>query len=164
MKNLSRWLAVGALVVGVLGFSFVPAWGDTKTKKEVVKMDDLPAPVKDAITKEAGENKVTDLVLITKGDEKRYEAEWLAGGKKVEINVSADGKVTEREAVVTIDQVPAPVKEVILREAGQNTILEVEEITDAAGNKTYEAEYKDAGKDVELKIAADGKLLEKETE
>ena len=68
--------------------------------------------------------------------------------------------VTERD--VTIDQVPAAVKATILKEAGDNTITEIEEET-KDGVTVYEAEWLNAdGKEVEIKVAADGTLLKTE--
>ncbi|MBE3133791.1 MAG: hypothetical protein IMZ55_09970 [Acidobacteria bacterium] len=71
------------------------------------------------------------------------------------------GKETEKK--VTIDQVPAAVKDTIVKEAGGNTITEIEEET-KDGVTTYEAEWKADGKEIEIKVAADGKLLKKEVE
>jgi len=71
-------------------------------------------------------------------------------------------KGTERD--VTIDEVPEAVKATILKEAGDNTITEIEEET-KGGVTTYEAEWRTAdGKEVEIKVAADGTLLGKEIE
>ncbi|MBL7140498.1 MAG: hypothetical protein ISS74_06270 [Planctomycetes bacterium] len=68
--------------------------------------------------------------------------------------------VTEKD--VTIDQVPEAVKATILKEAGGNTITEIEEET-KNGVTVYEAEWLNAdGKEVEIKVAADGTLLKTE--
>jgi hypothetical protein len=78
---------------------------------------------------------------------------WADGGCK--------GGKTEKK--VTIDQVPAAVKATILKEAGDNKITEIEEET-KDGVTVYEAEWKVGGKEVEIKVAADGKLLSKKVE
>lgn len=76
----------------------------------------------------------------------------------------ADGcKGEKTEKKVTLDQVPAAVKDTILKEAGGNKITEIEEET-KDGVTTYEAEWKADGKEIEIKVAADGKLLKKEVE
>ncbi len=69
----------------------------------------------------------------------------------------------ERERDVTIDEVPEAVRATILREAGDNEIEEIEEET-KNGVTTYEAEWHEGGKEVEIEVAADGTLLEKEIE
>ena len=72
------------------------------------------------------------------------------------------GKKTEKD--VTIDQVPAAVKATILKEAGGNKIEEIEEISVDGKVVYYEAEWKTGGKEIEIKVAPDGKLLKKEIE
>ena len=70
-------------------------------------------------------------------------------------------KEGEQEREVTIDEVPAAVRDTILAEAGDNKIEEIEEETEN-GVVTYEAEWHEGGKEVEIKVAADGTLLKKE--
>ena len=72
------------------------------------------------------------------------------------------GKKTERE--VTIDQVPAAVKATILEQAGENKIEEIEEVSVEGSVVFYEAEWKAGGKEIEIEVAPDGKLLKKEIE
>ncbi|MBL7133458.1 MAG: PepSY domain-containing protein [Phycisphaerae bacterium] len=72
------------------------------------------------------------------------------------------GKETEKE--VTIDEVPAAVKATILKEAGNNKIEEIEEVSRDGKVVHYEAEWKQDGKEIEIEVAPDGTLLSKETE
>jgi len=74
----------------------------------------------------------------------------------------AEGKKTEKD--VTIDQVPAAVKATILKEAGDNKIDEIEEVSRDGKVIYYEAEWTSGGKEIEIEVAPDGKLLSKETE
>jgi len=69
----------------------------------------------------------------------------------------------EDERNVSIDAVPEAVKATILKEAGDNKITEIEEET-KHGTTIYEAEWRVDGKEVEIKVAADGTLLKKEIE
>ena len=75
---------------------------------------------------------------------------------------AGSGKKTEKE--VTIDQVPAAVKATILKEADGKTIEEIEEVSKDGKVVYYEAEWKADGKEVEIKVSSDGKLLGKEVE
>jgi hypothetical protein len=72
-------------------------------------------------------------------------------------------KEQEQERKVTLKQVPGPVKKTILKQAGDNKIAEIEEVTQGE-SKFYEAVWIKDGKEVEIKVAANGKLLGKETE
>ncbi len=69
----------------------------------------------------------------------------------------------KKEEKVTIDQVPAAVKATILKEAKGAKIKEIEKET-KKGKTIYEAEFVVDGKEIEIKVAADGKLLSREVE
>jgi uncharacterized membrane protein YkoI len=69
----------------------------------------------------------------------------------------------EDEQPVTLDQVPAVVKATILREVADGEIKEIEVETER-GKTFYEAEFVRNGKTIEIKVAPDGTLLEKEEE
>jgi len=70
----------------------------------------------------------------------------------------------ETEKNVTLDQVPAAVKATILKQAGDNKIEEIEEVSVNGKVVCYEAEWKTDGKEIEIKVAPCGKLLKKEIE
>jgi hypothetical protein len=67
------------------------------------------------------------------------------------------------DRVVSLEDIPAPARQTILREAGDNTIEEIEVETEN-GRTVYEAEWEEDGKEVEVEVAPDGKLLGKEVE
>jgi hypothetical protein len=69
----------------------------------------------------------------------------------------------EDEEQVALDQVPAAVKATILREAAGGEIKEIE-VETKDGKTFYEAEFVRDGKTIEIKVAPDGTLLEKEEE
>lgn len=69
----------------------------------------------------------------------------------------------KKEEKVTIGQVPAAVKATILREAKGAKIEEIEKET-KKGKTVYEAEFVVDGKEIEIKVAPDGKLLSREVE
>ncbi|GAI48767.1 unnamed protein product, partial [marine sediment metagenome] len=100
-----------------------------------------------------------------------FEAEIVKDGKEIEIKVSPAGKVLEMtteddddwEGNIAIDQVPEAVRKTILREAGKHKISEIEQETEN-GVTVYEVEWDEDGREIEIKVSADGKLLDKETE
>lgn len=73
----------------------------------------------------------------------------------------ANRNVGEREIEVSIDEVPAAVKETLLRESAGGKIEEIEKELDE-GTWIYVVDIRLAGKRWEYEIAADGKLIEKE--
>lgn len=67
------------------------------------------------------------------------------------------------EEEVSLDEVPAAVKATLLKEAKGATIGEIEKGNEN-GKTVYEAEFKVDGKKVEIKIAEDGTVLEREVD
>jgi len=169
MKRLTCWLVAGVLGLGVVGALASSAWAEEakekgKAEKEKkVTLEQVPAAVKATILKEAGENKVEEIEVETEEGREVYEAEWEVNGREVEVKVASDGTLVERETEVTLEQVPSAVKATILKEAGENKIEEIEEVV-AGSKKSYEAEWKADGKETEVQVAADGKLLGKKVE
>jgi len=69
-----------------------------------------------------------------------------------------EGKKKEQE--IKLGDCPAAVQQTIKDNAGGGEILEVEKATQKDGSVVYEAEVKKTdGKKIEVKVAADGKLL-----
>jgi hypothetical protein len=67
------------------------------------------------------------------------------------------------EEPMTLDQVPAAVRETILAEAGGAEVREIERET-RDGETHYEAEWRAGGQEIEIRIAPDGTLVGRETE
>ena len=64
----------------------------------------------------------------------------------------------KNETVVTIAQVPAPVRATIEKVTAGSTIKQIEKI-EANGKITYEVEYMKDGKELDAYIAEDGKIV-----
>jgi len=77
-------------------------------------------------------------------------------------NTTAE-KAEHQEKEISLDQVPAAVKETILKEAGGNKITEVEVVKEG-DKEIYEAKWRADGDEIEVRVAADGTLLGKEKE
>jgi hypothetical protein len=69
----------------------------------------------------------------------------------------------EQEHEITLDEVPEAARSAILNEAGENPIREVDEIV--IGEETYfEAEWIAEGREVEVRVTADGDVIGREIE
>jgi uncharacterized membrane protein YkoI len=136
---------------------------ENDVEEEEILLANAPQAVQDTILAEAGANVIEGIVEITVGDKTVYKVEWKESDKDVEMLVAADGKIIQKEKEVTIDDVPVPVKETILTEAGANEIKEIEVITQ--GDLTiYGAEWIENGKKIDLKVAPDGTIISKMSE
>jgi uncharacterized membrane protein YkoI len=150
-----------------------------------VAIDGLPAAVKAAIAQAAANAEIKEvkqettyyIVTLKKLETPQigYEAEFIKDGKKVEVELAADGTISKQEVEdkeckddedkdedeqqVSIEQVPAAVKATI--EAQGGTIKNIERETEN-GKTIYGAELIINGQEVEIKVADDGTLLGKE--
>ncbi len=65
--------------------------------EEKVALDQAPPAVKQAILKEAGNNPVKEVKIETEDGQTVYKAEWVADGKGIELKLSVDGKIMDKQ-------------------------------------------------------------------
>jgi len=154
----------------------------TAEQEKAVSIEQLPEAVKAAILAEAKGGTIGEIEMETENGQTAYEAEVTIDGQKVEVKVADDGKLLGKEAddeddddegddddedededeeQVSIDQVPAAVKDTILAQGG--TVKEIERENED-GQAVYEADVIIDGQKIEVKVADDGKLLGKEAD
>jgi len=99
-----------------------------------------------------------------------YEVEFEQNGQEVELTISPDGKIIEKEAEVVMDDLPAAVKAAIAKASKGGQLKEIEQETTYyvvtlkkldRPMVTYEAEIIIDGEESEIEFASDGKLLSK---
>ena len=99
-----RSVAVGFVVVG-LALSPVMAGGayaaDKARTEQTVSMDQLPAPVKATLEKEAKGGTIGQVTQDTAKGKTFYEAAIEKDGKQRFVHVSPEGKVLKRESAKT---------------------------------------------------------------
>lgn len=133
----------------------------------------LPAAVKTAIQALYPEAVIEEVEVEREGL-KLYEVELEQdNGQEVEVTVSSDGTIVEVETEVAMGSIPQVVAEAIAQVSEGAKIKEIEkEVTYAVVRLvnldtpriTYEAELIKDGKKSEIKVAADGTVLELKTE
>lgn len=128
-------------------------------KEETIKLKKAPEAVQAAIKKAAGNDKVKQVDKITDGDKVTYEATIARPGKDIEIEFSADGKIILTDEAVKLEDCPAPVQATIKAQVGNGKINLIEKVL-KDGVTYYEAEITKDGKDLEIFIALDGKVME----
>ncbi|HET9887184.1 MAG TPA: hypothetical protein VFR10_06685 [bacterium] len=69
----------------------------------------------------------------------------------------------DNEREIALSDVPEAARVVILEEAGEHPVLEVDEII-VEGDKLYEAEWNTEGHEVEITVTADGTIVGREIE
>jgi len=74
------------------------------------------------------------------------------------LSIATGCALFEKEMVVTIGEVPPPVRSAIEKITAGNTIKQIEKI-ESGGKVTYEVEYMKDGKEHDAYFAEDGKLV-----
>jgi len=88
-----------------------------------------------------------------------YEAELIVNGHSKDISMDANGKIVEIEEEVSMDSLPANVKQSLTQSAGAGTITKVESLTKEGKLVAYEAVVKTGTKRSEIQVGPDGKKL-----
>ena len=144
--------------------------GETK-----VPIEEIPPAVKATIFAEAKGGTIEEIEMETEDGKTIYEAEVIIDGQEIEIEVAPDGTLLgkeiedneddgdedEDEEEVSLEEVPEAVKATILKEAGGAEIEEVVKETED-GQTIYEAKFVVDGQEIEIEVAPDGTLLERE--
>ena len=152
MKSIKQFVL--ALVVATA----LPALAADK-KEETIKLKAAPAAVQEAIKKQAEGGKVKQIEKITDGDKVSYEAVITKNGKDVEIEFAPDGKIILAEEAIKLEACPAAVQATVKAQVGDGKLTLLEKVT-KDGKVYYEAEITKGGKNLEVFIAEDGKVME----
>lgn len=80
-----------------------------KPNKEPVTMEQLPAPVRQAIQKQAGDAAMGKIEKEVKDDKTTYKADWMVKDMKQELRLAADGAILESKSQID----PADLPEVV---------------------------------------------------
>jgi uncharacterized membrane protein YkoI len=132
------------------------------------KMKDLslkkaPEAVRKTIMEFAKGGKIKEIEKEKENGIIVYEAEIIKDGKEIEIKVDMDGNILEVEKEISIDEAPEKVANTIKDYADGGKIKEIE-MEEKNGITVYEAEIIKDGKEIEIKVDSDGKILKEEVE
>ncbi|UCD30125.1 MAG: PepSY-like domain-containing protein, partial [Planctomycetota bacterium] len=125
-------------------------------EEENISLDQLPAEVREALLKLAGNAQITEVEREQKHGIVLYQAEWGANGHESEATVTADGVLVELEQELDAKDVPAAVKAAAAKNFPPGVKLEYEKKMIVM----YEVEAKVDGKEKEIMITPVGKVLD----
>ena len=161
-----RLASFGALVVGAVA---LVVWAEAK--EETVTLDQVPAAAREALTKAAGDAKITKIEKDEEDGVAVYEATFVVDGKKKEAKVTADGKAVkdddegdeekDKEESIKADEVPAKARETLVKLAGDAKITGFSKETED-GVVAYEAEWTVKDRAHSASVTADGALISAE--
>lgn len=174
-----------ALAVFAVQANVAPAEDKDEVEREVT-LKEVPAKVKATILKAAGKNELKEVEEVVL---KLFEAEWTKGDREIEVFITPDGKVLMKkvekegdeeedeadekeekvekktaeedgeveEKEIGFDDLSAKVKAAVKKLTGKNEV-KLEQLR----VKFYEAMWMHEGKEVEILVTFDGKLVKPE--
>ena len=152
-KSRTYALFLGAVVL-------VAVNGVAQEKK--IKRSDLPAPVEKTVAAESAGATIRGFSEEKENGATYYEVELMVNGHGRDVSIDKTGAIVEVEEEVTVDTLPAAVKEGLTAKAGKGKIAKVESITKHNKLVAYEAEVATGGKKSEVQVGPDGKPLDHE--
>ena len=154
-KNL---IAIGCIAMAAILISAAYAEKD--------KACSIPAAVESA-AKALFPNRAIEKIKAEEVELKAYEVEM----KDASVNIGADGTIISFETVEDMNSLPAPVAAAVKAQGGKINMVEKEviqaelKLVKLENPRTaYEAKITKDGKEIEVVIAADGKVLEQKVE
>ncbi len=153
MRN-SRWIALATLALLVAGSDPAKADGDEK-----VKFADLPEVVRKTIKAKYPEAKIGGASKETEDGETTYEVELTIDGQAIDIVLDSDGDIEGVEREIPAEDLPRAVLVAAKTKFPDAKIGKVEEIT-ADDVVVYELTFRIKGKDTEIVMSPNGKILE----
>lgn len=139
----------------------------------MIPLEELPAPVRETIRKEAAGRPVADIDRETSQGRIVYEVEFKASGLNPQIHIAEDGTIVKAEqrpgsAVGTsirnlflgtqLEDTPTAVQETIRREVRSGVIKDID-VERRSGQRIYEVEISDGGRTHQIHVSEDGRLL-----
>lgn len=151
MKSLFAIAIIGAAIV-------VPA----QAEETDIPFDKLPEGVQKTAQGLAGKGKITKATKES-GDRGGtiYEVAYTVGRTKYEAEISPKGQVVVVDEQIALSQVPKPARGVIEEKTAGGKIIKIEKAKEGR-EVYYEAEFTKNGKEREVKVAPDGKILKTE--
>lgn len=138
----------------------------------MIALEELPAPVRETIKKEAKGRPIADIDRETWQGRTVYEVEFKASGRNPQIHVAEDGTVVKAEPSrsgelgtslralfmgTQLEDTPSVVQETIRREARNGAIKDID-IERRSGQRIYEVEISGGANTFQIHVAEDGRV------
>ncbi len=162
-----KFAIVGAVVtLGWLGFV-----SSTRADEENIPLKEVPKAVLDAVQGKFPRAELTGAEKETEEGKTVFEIALTHEGQKIEVSVTAGGKITEIETEVAAGDLPGAVRKAIEDKYPKSSIkkaekvIESEDADDDDDDKDEDDDDEDEGEEVSFEVVvmtADGKTIELE--
>ena len=163
MRGLICLLSVGAVVVLLL--LTMAATADDQAKKiEIIKLEEAPKAVRDAIEGRFPGSKVSTTERETENGKVNFEVNLTHKDRKYEMHIQEDGTITAIEKEVNLKDVPEAVLKAVKDKYPDATIQGAMQVDKVNGKKETPDHYLIAvtisDKKKEISVSLDGKTVQ----
>jgi len=128
-----------------------------------IKRSELPAAVEKTVVEQSKGATIRGFSAEKeKNGQTTYEVEMILNGHTKDVQMDANGTVTEIEDQLDLEAVPAEVRAGLQAKAGKGKIKKIESIRKKDKLVAYEAQVVTGGKKSEVQVGPDGKPLDHE--
>ena len=153
---------------GVVGLVLLVLGSSVQADEHKIPLSEVPKAAIDAVKHKFPRAELKEAVKDVEDDETTFEISLLNAGKHVTVSVDDEGEIEEIETEIAVSDLPRPVADAIAGKYPKATLKkaeEVVEIEDGKEEKAFEVEVVTAaGKSVEVKVNASGKIEEDEAD
>jgi uncharacterized membrane protein YkoI len=149
MKAFIVMLAVAGAVAAQ------PVWAQDEGTEKPVTLQQLPPAVQEAVKAHSKGATVRGFSMEVKDGRTLYEAEMRVNGRTRDLTFDAKGTIVSDEQQTTLSEIPAAARAAIQKAATGGKLTLVEKVMEG-GATFYEGHITKAGKEIEIKVDADG--------
>lgn len=131
-------------------------------QEKKIQRADLPPAVEKTVAVQSQGATIKGFSQEKENGQTQYEAEMTVKGHSKDVTIDPSGAVVEVEEQVSLDSLPAAVKDGLQAKAGKGKIVKVESLTKHDKLVAYEAKVQTDGKKSEIQVGPDGKPLDRE--
>ena len=128
-------------------------------QEKKIERKDLPAAVEKTVEAQSQGATIRGFSQEKENGQTNYEAEMIVNGHSKDVLIDPKGVVVEIEEQVSLDSLPASVKDGLQAKAGSGKILKVESLTKHDKLVAYEAKVQTGGKKKEIQVDPTGQPL-----
>lgn len=153
MKKAESFLTIAAATLVSLVVS---------AQEQKLQRSDLPASVEKTVRAQSQGAVIRGFSKEQEDGKVYYEVALVVKGHSREVQIDANGNVTEIEEEVRLSELPADARTALTKKAGNGSIIKVESLTKNDKLVAYEAQVMTNGKKTEIQVSPDGKPLDHE--
>jgi uncharacterized protein YxeA len=135
--------------------------GKVLSTEEMIPFEEVPNAARQAINAKAAGGKVVSTEKVVEKGKAAFEAVIEKGGKQSMISVTADGTTVGSEEDILLSEVPEAARKTINAKASGGKIVSVKKVLEE-GKTLFAAVIEKGGKQTEITVAPDGKLIDSE--